>query len=71
MSADNLDLSRVDRPAWDMERRYGETRNLDSPLFSHLLSRMVFTPRKTRCDLRLSFQQTAVKRHLARHCASG
>ena len=31
MSADNLDLSRVQRPVWDTGRRYGETRNPDSP----------------------------------------
>jgi len=46
MSADNLDLSRVQRPVWDMERRYGETRNPDSMRFSLLINRMVFTPRK-------------------------
>jgi len=34
MSADNLDLSRLQRPVWDTERRYGETRNPDSPRFS-------------------------------------
>ena len=46
MSADNLDLSRVQRPVWDTERRYGETRNPDSPCFSLLINRTVFTPRK-------------------------
>jgi len=34
MSADNLDLSRVQRPVWDTGRSYGETRNPDSPRFS-------------------------------------
>ena len=34
MSADNLDLSRVQRPVWDTGRRYGETCNPDSPRFS-------------------------------------
>ena len=48
MSPDNQDLSRVQRPVWDTERRYGETRNHDpdSPHFSLLINRMVFTPRK-------------------------
>ena len=46
MSADNLDLSRVQRPAWDTERRYGETRNPNSPRFSLLFNRTVFTPQK-------------------------
>ena len=34
MSADNLDLSRVQRPRWDTGRRYGETCNPSSPRFS-------------------------------------
>jgi len=34
MSADNLDLSRMQHSVWDTERRYGETRNPDSPRFS-------------------------------------
>ena len=34
MSADNLDLSRVQHSVWDTGRRYGETRNPDSPRFS-------------------------------------
>jgi len=46
VSAENLDLSRLQRPVWDTERRYGETCNLDSPRFSLLLNRTVFTPRK-------------------------
>ena len=46
MSADNLDLSKLQRPQWDTERRYGGTRNPDSPCFSLLLNRTVFTPRK-------------------------
>jgi len=46
ISADNLDLSRVQRPVWDTERRYGETHNPDSPRFSLLIDRTVFTPRK-------------------------
>ena len=46
MSADNLDLSRLQRPVWDKERRYGETRNPDSPRFSLLINRTVFTPWK-------------------------
>ena len=36
----------MQRPVWDTERRYGETRNPDSPRFSLLLNRTVFTPRK-------------------------
>ena len=31
---------------WDTERRYGETRNPDSPRLSLLINRTVFTPRK-------------------------
>ena len=31
---------------WDTERRYGQTRNPDSPRFSLFLNRTVFTPRK-------------------------
>jgi len=46
MSANNLDLFRVQRPVWDTGRRYGETRNSDSPRFSLLINRTVFTPRK-------------------------
>jgi len=46
MSTDNLDLSRLQRPVWDTERTYGETRNPDSPRFSLLLNRTVFTPWK-------------------------
>jgi len=46
MSADNLDLSRVQHSVWDTGRRYGETRNPDSPGFSLLINRTVFTPRK-------------------------
>ena len=46
MSADNLDLSRVQRPVWDTERRYRETRNPDCPRFSLLINRMGFTPQK-------------------------
>ena len=46
MGAHTLDLSRLQRPVWDTERRYGETRNTDSPRFSLLLNRTVFTPRK-------------------------
>ena len=46
VSADNLDLSRVQRLVWDTKRRYGKTCNLDSPRFSLLLNRTVFTPRK-------------------------
>jgi len=34
MSADNLDLFSVQRPVWDTERGYGETRKPDSPRFS-------------------------------------
>ena len=34
MSAHTLDLSRLQRPVCDTERRYGETRNPDSPRFS-------------------------------------
>jgi len=46
MSAHTLDLSKLQRPVWDTERRYGETRNPDSLRFSLLLNRTVFTPRK-------------------------
>jgi len=46
MSAHILDLSRLQRPVWNTERRYGETRNSNSPRFSVLLNRTVFTPRK-------------------------
>jgi len=46
MSAHTLDLSTLQRSVWDMERRYGETCNPDTPRFSLLLNRMVFTPRK-------------------------
>jgi len=46
LSADNLDLSVLQCPVWDMERRYGETRNPDSPCFSLLLNRTVFTQRQ-------------------------
>jgi len=46
MSAHTLDLSRLQRPVCDTERRYGETRNPDSPRFSLLLNRTVSTPRK-------------------------
>ena len=42
MSADNLGLSRVQRPVWDTERRYWETRNPDSPRVSLLINRTVF-----------------------------
>ena len=34
MSADSLELSMLQRPVWDTERRSGETRNPDSPSFS-------------------------------------
>ena len=46
MSAHNLDLSRLQRPVWDTERRYGEIHNPDFPRFSLLLNRTVFTPQK-------------------------
>jgi len=46
MSAHTLDLSRLQRPVWDTERRYGEICNPNSPRFSLLLNRTVFTTRK-------------------------
>ena len=46
MSADILDLSRVQRPVWDTGRRYVETRNPTPRVSLFLINRTVLTPRK-------------------------
>jgi len=46
MNGDNLDLSRLQCPLWDTERRPGDTHSPDSTRFFLLLNRTVFTPPK-------------------------
>jgi len=70
MSADNLDMSRVQRPVWDTEEVRG---NPQPRLPAFLSSYQQDCPHATEGPAATSafLQQTAVKSHLARHHASG